>query len=899
MADVSVSIASTVVTRSTASASGGSSGGSSATPIGNAGGDLSGSYPTPVLAATINTTTQFTAARLAGSSSYQAQPIADAYIASAASWNEAASWGNHALAGYATESWANANFVPKTGGTFTGVATISTSVDTPLVLEALLSTGVGVSFEDGDGSATLQWLGADGQFNLSGGLVVNNDTEINGQLDINDGSNEFSISSWGSLVTLFTQNSSQLALGTNGVGSVLINTDGTIDLSYALESTSTITATSFTDSGGNSTQWNTAYGWGDHSVEGYLTSSDLSGYATESWVSSQGYALASSLATVATSGSYDDLTDKPTIPTNNNELTNGAGYITSAALSNVAYKNATNTFTLSQTINGGDFTLFGGDTDSVFRVYRNFSSDAVGFLLRNQTGATVIQANSNSGEVTAASFLTPSHGNSTQWNTAYGWGDHSTQGYLTSSDLSGYAIESWVTTNFESSFSKNTAFNKNFGTASGTVAEGNDSRILNGQTAYGWGDHSVEGYLTSSDLSGYATESWVSSQGYALASSLATVATSGSYDDLTDKPTIPTNNNQLTNGAGYITSAALGNVAYKNVANTFTLSQTINGGLNLNGNVTLGNSVIRDFNFNNNALLSDTRAVIIRALTSSEGDIDKRGGQLYFYTRMPNSSSFQVPLQLNGVNAVFSGSISTSSHGNSTQWNTAYGWGDHSTQGYLTSSDLSGYATESWVSSQGYTTNIGDITAVSAGTNLTGGGTGGAVTVNLASAISGLTSVSATNMTVDDKIISSGDTDTYMQFHAANQWRVVAGGSERLEVNTSGALVTGTLTATGTMYASEWQQSSDSRLKKELGPVNGLGLVAQLEPKYYDKQGKKEFGFYADKLPEDLAFMASKMENGYMSMAYGNLHAIAIQAIKELNQEVQQLRSVLERNNLL
>lgn len=37
---------------------------------------------------------------------------------------------------------------------------------------------------------------------------------------------------------------------------------------------------------------------------------------------------------------------------------------------------------------------------------------------------------------------------------------------------------------------KLSAFNKNFGTTAGTVAEGNDSRILNGQTAFGWGNHS-------------------------------------------------------------------------------------------------------------------------------------------------------------------------------------------------------------------------------------------------------------------------------------------------------------------------------------------------------------------------------------------------------------------------
>ena len=41
----------------------------------------------------------------------------------------------------------------------------------------------------------------------------------------------------------------------------------------------------------------------------------------------------------------------------------------------------------------------------------------------------------------------------------------------------------------------------------------------------------------------------------------STVATSGQYSDLNGLPTIPTNNNQLTNGAGYITSSALNGYA--------------------------------------------------------------------------------------------------------------------------------------------------------------------------------------------------------------------------------------------------------------------------------------------------------------------------------------------------
>jgi hypothetical protein len=45
--------------------------------------------------------------------------------------------------------------------------------------------------------------------------------------------------------------------------------------------------------------------------------------------------------------------------------------------------------------------------------------------------------------------------------------------------------------------------------------------------------------------------------------------------------------------------------------------------------------------------------------------------------------------------------------------------------------------------------------------------------------------ISSGDITVNDRLNSSGDNDTYLQFHAADQFRVVTGGSERLEVNTS------------------------------------------------------------------------------------------------------------------
>ncbi len=63
--------------------------------------------------------------------------------------------------------------------------------------------------------------------------------------------------------------------------------------------------------------------------------------------------------------------------------------------------------------------------------------------------------------------------NMTNWNTAYGWGDHSTQGYLAS-------------------------FTETDPVFGAHVANGiTSTNTTNWNTAYGWGDHSTQGYLSS------------------------------------------------------------------------------------------------------------------------------------------------------------------------------------------------------------------------------------------------------------------------------------------------------------------------------------------------------------------------------------------------------------------
>jgi len=74
------------------------------------------------------------------------------------------------------------------------------------------------------------------------------------------------------------------------------------------------------------------------------------------------------LSTVATTGSYNDLTDKPTIPvvpTNVSAFTNDAGYITSSALTDYALKSETLIKDLDGNIDGvirvSDITSKDGD----------------------------------------------------------------------------------------------------------------------------------------------------------------------------------------------------------------------------------------------------------------------------------------------------------------------------------------------------------------------------------------------------------------------------------------------------------------------------------------------------------------------------------------------------------
>lgn len=179
----------------------------------------------------------------------------------------------------------------------------------------------------------------------------------------------------------------------------------------------------------------------------------------------------------------------------------------------------------------------------------------------------------------------------TNWDSAYSWGNHASANYATQTQLttglSGKA--DYFTTGMGIGILGSELFvgagaglvqdydglYVQFGNTSGTVAQGNDSRINNGQTAYGWGNHAGFGYLTS------ITSSMISSAlGFTPMANNKTITINGGVQNLNDNANFTTGTVRGTGSTGYLTQWNSGGANIENSIVRFTGSEiNINGSL--------------------------------------------------------------------------------------------------------------------------------------------------------------------------------------------------------------------------------------------------------------------------------------------------------------------------------
>jgi len=317
-----------------------------------------------------------------------------------------------------------------------------------------------------------------------------------------------------------------------------------------------------------------------------------------------------------------------------------------------------------------------------------------------------------SGYVGAASIA-----NSANWDTAYGWGNHATQGYLTAE--TDPQFQTWFTNNGASGISTTT--------------------INQWNTAYGWGDHATEGYLTfeQDTLDSVTGRNGVTTNTIRvgqidIGSSSQSITPDGLNDVLFQNTA--SNGKIILSAAGNVllqsstgltlleTEPGSGNqggisLFYANSPFSSVRLTTTNTGVDINGNLSVSGTTDIDIEDLNNVDigggLSDQQVLKWDAGTSSwKPANDLVGGQsaveladLSVSQNSPGSAS----LLYNNTNGVFTytppdltnfigdtdfgsaGLMTTDGSGNysitvnaSANWNTAFGWGDHSTQGYLT-----------------------------------------------------------------------------------------------------------------------------------------------------------------------------------------------------------------------
>ena len=121
-------------------------------------------------------------------------------------------------------------------------------------------------------------------------------------------------------------------------------------------------------------------------------------------------------------------------------------------------------------------------------------------------------------------------------------------------------------------------------------------------------------------------------------------------------------------------------------------------------------------------------------------------------------------------------------------------------------------------------------------------------------------------------------------------FRWIKNGNTNLATLDSGGNFTnlGSITAAGDVTA-----YSDERLKSDIHTItDALAITQQLRGTTYVKDGKASIGVVAQEVQRVLPELVHEGSDGYLSVAYGNMVAVLIEAVKELNAKVEEMKGI-------
>jgi len=148
--------------------------------------------------------------------------------------------------------------------------------------------------------------------------------------------------------------------------------------------------------------------------------------------------------------------------------------------------------------------------------------------------------------------------------------------------------------------------------------------------------------------------------------------------------------------------------------------------------------------------------------------------------------------------------------------------------------------------------------------------------------------------------IRKHDNETMALFTANGACELYHDNSKKIETTSAGITVTGAITATGDITA-----FSDERLKEDIRPLeDSLEKVQAIEGvsfvKKNDEDKKQKIGFIAQQLKEVLPEVVHENEDGIHSVAYGNITALLVEAVKEQQEIIGQLeKRIIKLENRL